>query len=97
MNDQTKTQDEKERPLRLHLTIPGPICGCPVTVLLECSRNRPNDASAVPTSKPSTSSTTRSAAWASTRGAISGAPTSTTTGRGGKSRSGTSCPSFCRT
>ena len=38
MND--KTEPAESRPLRLELTLPGPICGCPMVLVLtsECFR-----------------------------------------------------------
>ena len=41
MTDQTQTPDEEERRFLLHLTIPGPICGCPMTVQLGGKVRRP--------------------------------------------------------
>lgn len=41
MNDQTQTPDEEERPFLLTVTLPGPICGCPIAVKLEGRVKRP--------------------------------------------------------
>ena len=41
MNDQTQTDQPESRPIRVELTMPGPICGCPMVLVIEGSCAKP--------------------------------------------------------